>query len=623
MATIATGLEDGVGRRGRQAGFEDACRDQLTGLLAAQYGVHSSADLGALLGSVVWRRLMNGDVLVDVEQGTPRIWMVVLGGLRVRRIDQPQWQAALDDVVPGGLVREVRDPATTVVATRDTLLAGFPVTELHRLTAANPQVLMSGLEAFLRPAAEARPGATVIAVTVAPGLDRRYVASRLAAALEALGGAELLWPARIDALLSRQGVSQCERGEPGDLEVARLLGELERAPVASVVLELGVAPDAWTRRALAAADRVAVVARADDAGPDDTMRRIVDFAPADLPKHLVLLQRGAGAPNGTGRRLDAIGCEWAHHVQPDLFREFVRVARVLCGRGRGLVLSGGGARGFAHLGVHRALHELGIEIDLFAGSSIGSPLAVTMADGIAPDDLEPLIEHQFARVLDYTVPVVALTSGRRITAATAQVFGDRDIEDLHRGFVCVSTDLTTARPHVHRRGPIVHAIRASCAIPGIMPPVPYQGHLLVDGGVTDNLPIDVLRELSPAGEVIAVDVVPLSGPRAREDYGLWIGGLQALRRRVRQGRTLPQLAATIMRALTVASDQRRSWRDGSSADQHLTLDLRGVSMLDFRAVRSVAQRGYEQAMPALERWLESGERVQHGEEDECADHDAA
>lgn len=549
--------------------------------------------------------------------------MVVLGGLRARRVDQPRWQSPFDDVVPGGLVREDRIPETTVVATRDTLLAGFPVTELHRLTAAHPQLLVSGPDSFLRSTDAPGPRATVVAVAVAAGLDRRYVASRLAAGLEALGGVELLWPARVDVLLSSRGVSQSGRGEPGDLEVARLLGEVERGPVASVVLELGDTPDAWTRRALAAADLVAVVARADDDGSDDSLRRVVDLAPADLPKHLVLFRRAPGVPTGTARRLEAVGCEQAHHVEPDLFRDVVRVARVLCGRGRGLVLSGGGARGFAHLGVYRALHELGIEIDLFAGSSIGSPLAVTMADGIAPEELEPLIERQFSRVLDYTVPVVALTSGRRIATATAHVFGDRDIEDLHRGFVCVSTDLTTARPHVHRRGPIVHAIRASCAIPGIMPPVPHQGHLLVDGGVIDNLPVEALRDLSPVGEVIAVDVVPPSGPRAREDYGLWIGGLQALRRRVRQGRTVPQLAATIMRALTVASDQRRNGDNGSCADQQLALDLRGVSMLDFRGVRSVAQRGYDQAMPALERWLASRDRVPHGGEDECADHDAA
>jgi predicted acylesterase/phospholipase RssA len=368
---------------------------------------------------------------------------------------------------------------------------------------------------------------------------------------------------------------------------------------------------------------VVVAPAAGDVGSDRAVRRVVDFAPLTIPRHLVLLWRGDDAPTETTIRLDETGCQFAHHAGHDAVRDIARAARVLSGRGRGLVLSGGGARGFAHLGVHRALDELGIEVDVYAGSSIGSPLAATMADEIAPDQLEPLIQRLFAKVLDYTVPVVALTSGRRIAAATVQVFGERHIEDLRRGFVCVSTDLTTARPHVHDRGPIVHAIRASCAIPGIMPPVPHEGHLLVDGGVTDNLPVDVLRDLSPAGEVIAVDVVPSSGPRAREDYGLWVDGLRALRRRVRHGRTHPQLATTIMRALTVASDQRRNGGAKSSADCHLELDLRGVSMLDFGAVRTVAQRGYDQAMPALESWLTSRSSGHAAGEDARGAHDVA
>lgn len=597
------------------------CRQQLTGLLADRYDIHDPAAVQTLLGSVVWQRLASGDVLPAADRVSPRIWLVVLGGLRVRRAGSPRQPSAVDDVLAGGLVGD--DPASTVVATRDTLLAGLPVTQLHRLAVSVPELLVAGPTSIHGPAGRPDQRATVLAVVVAPELDLRYVVSRLATGLETLGAVQALWPARVDALLSSPGISQSERGEVGDLEVARLLGDIERS-VASVVLEVGGTPDAWARRALAAADRVVVVAPADgDVGSDRVVRRVVDFAPLSIPRHLVLLWRGGDVPAETTVRLDATGCQYAHHAEHEAFRDVVRIARVLSGRARGLVLSGGGARGFAHLGVHRALDELGIEVDVYVGSSVGSPLAAGMADGIAPDQLEPLIQRLFARVLDYTVPVVALTSGRRIAAATVQVFGERHIEDLRRGFACVSTDLTTARPHVHHRGPITHAIRASCAIPGIMPPVPHEGHLLVDGGVTNNLPVDVLRELSPAGEVIAVDVVPSSGPRAREDYGLWVDGLRALRRRVRQGRTHPELATTIMRALTVASDQRRDGAARSAADCHLQLDLRGVSMLDFGAVSTVARRGYDQAMPVLERWLASRSTGHGGGEDAHGAHDAA
>jgi hypothetical protein len=351
--------------------------------------------------------------------------MVVLGGLRVRRAGSPQHPATVAEVVAGGLVRDDLVPPTTVTATRDTLLAGFPVTQLHRLAASAPELLVAAPTPILGPATSPDRRATVIAVVVAPELDRRYVVSRLAAGLEPLGPVEVLWSARVDALLSSPGIAQSERGEPGDLEVARLLGDIERA-MTSVVLEVSGTPDAWARRALAAADRVVVVApAAGDVGSDRAVRRVVDFAPLTIPRHLVLLWRGDDAPTETTIRLDETGCQFAHHAGHDAVRDIARAARVLSGRGRGLVLSGGGARGFAHLGVHRALDELGIEVDVYAGSSIGSPLAATMADGIAPDQLEPLIERLFAKVLDYTVPVVALTSGRRIAAATVQVFGER------------------------------------------------------------------------------------------------------------------------------------------------------------------------------------------------------
>jgi predicted acylesterase/phospholipase RssA len=387
--------------------------------------------------------------------------------------------------------------------------------------------------------------------------------------------------------------------------VARLLDDVD-AGADIVLLEVGIKPDPWSRRALGVADRVVVVATPDSAARSGSaLRRLLDYAPTGVPRDLVLLRPDDGAPTGSGDLLEETGCRQVLHVVDRTPRsdELARVARLLTGRGRGLVLSGGGARGFAHLGVLRALEQLGIEVDVFAGSSIGSPLAAGMADGIAASDLIPMVEELFDGVLDYTVPVVALTSGRRIAAATRRVFGARDIEDLRHPFLCVSTDLTTARPHLHRNGSVVKAIRASCAIPGVLPPVPHDGHLLVDGGVTDNLPVAHVRELAPAGEVIAVDVVSPAGPRARDDYGLWVSGLRAVLDRRRRNRSLPPMGATIMRALTVASDQRRGDVAGPAADCHLRLDLRGVSMLDFTAVRSVAHRGYDQAMPVLEAWL--------------------
>lgn len=602
---MATMTADPEGRLRSPADRRRAALVQhLEDLLSGSYPIEDAAALGDLVRAVRWQRVGSGRAVPTAPSGGPRAWIVVLGCLRLEPEDGAPWDGERD-AVPGDLLWADDPSLRRVLARRDTVLAGLSYDQLQRLVAIVPELLLGSSGPLLASQPRRPARAHVLAVIAAPDLDQRYVTSWLADGMAALGRVESLWPARVDRLLSRRGASQREPGETGDVAVAQLLDDVDAAADLAV-LEVGPAPDPWSRRALGVADRVVVVATPDSAARSgDAVRRLADVAPAGVPRDLVLLRPDHARPSGSGGLLRTTGCRQVHHVtgRAPGSRDLARVARLLAGRGRGLVLSGGGARGFAHLGVLRALEELGVDVDVFAGSSIGSPLAAGMADGIAAADFAPLVQELFEGVLDYTVPLVALTSGRRIAAATRSVFGDRGIEDLRHPFRCVSTDLTAARPHVHRSGSVVKAVRASCAIPGVLPPVPHDGHLLVDGGVVDNLPVAPVRELAPSGEVIAVDVVTPSGPRARDDYGLWVSGLTAMLDRRRGTRGLPPMGTTIMRALTVASEQRRDELALTPADCHLRLDLRGVPMLDFTDVRSVMRRGYDQAMPRLEAWL--------------------
>jgi predicted acylesterase/phospholipase RssA len=213
----------------------------------------------------------------------------------------------------------------------------------------------------------------------------------------------------------------------------------------------------------------------------------------------------------------------------------------------------------------------------------------------------------FPNVLDYTLPIVSLTSGRRIARAAHDTFGTREIEDLWLAYFSMSTDLTTSHTHIHDGGPVALAIRATSAIPGVMPPVPLGDALLIDGGILNNLPLDVARQKSPEGKIIAVDVAPPRGPGAHGDYGLSVTGWQALRSNFGSGRSpYPKISAVLMRSMITASMRERDRQVlGGLADCYLDLDIRGVSMLDFDDPAGVANRGYEAAMPALEAWLES------------------
>ncbi len=177
-------------------------------------------------------------------------------------------------------------------------------------------------------------------------------------------------------------------------------------------------------------------------------------------------------------------------------------------RGVGLVLSGGGARGFAHLGIIRALREAKVPIDFLGGASIGAIIAAGVAMGWSDEEMQLRYRRSFVQtnpVNDYTFPFLALTRGKKVSRLLEREYGSVLIEDLRYPYFCVSANLTTGRLFEHRSGSVAQALRASVAIPGVMPPVFHDDGVLVDGAAINNLPVDVMQGHAP-GFVIGCDV---------------------------------------------------------------------------------------------------------------------
>jgi len=330
-----------------------------------------------------------------------------------------------------------------------------------------------------------------------------------------------------------------------------------------------------------------------------------------VERWLALVERtDTTRPSGTAAIADRLGIERVVHVRQQSIADVNRLARLVSGNATGLVLGGGGARGFAHLGVWRALTELGIPVDAIGGASIGAPLGAAIALQIDPAELVTIVTELFHDLLDYTIPVVSLVKGERITRNIARMFADLDVRDLWLQFFCVSTNLTRSRVEVHDRGDVATAIRASVAIPGILPPVPLGGDLLVDGGVLNNLPCDVMRASGTVRRLIAVDLSPPVGMKAIDDFGLSVSGWSALRAQLGSDRSrFPGLVAVLTASMVAGSvrDRDRMLADGT-VDWYLDLDVSGVQILDFERVAEVAARGYEAARPRLEAWLEEAAR---------------
>ncbi|SFL80649.1 patatin-like phospholipase family protein [Methylobacterium pseudosasicola] len=294
-------------------------------------------------------------------------------------------------------------------------------------------------------------------------------------------------------------------------------------------------------------------------------------------------------------------------LRPGRPDDMARLARLACGVGRGLVLGGGGARAFAHLGVLQALAETGCAPDFVGGTSMGAVIAASLAMGSNVAEIREQTEAAFAGrnpINDYTLPIHALTRGAKVDASLAERYGGARIEDLWLPFFCVSSNLTTGRAMIHRDGDLPKALRASIAIPGLLPPVLCDEGVLVDGGMMNNVPADVAADLE-RGPVLAVDV---GSDRAFQDMPTrgWRGRL--LRRLIGSPAAMPGLAPLLLRAATVSSDAQ-TMVAAAHATALLKPPLAGIDLRAWSSFRESAELGYQDtraniAAGHLAQWLE-------------------
>ncbi|MBT8048926.1 MAG: patatin-like phospholipase family protein, partial [Gammaproteobacteria bacterium] len=282
-----------------------------------------------------------------------------------------------------------------------------------------------------------------------------------------------------------------------------------------------------------------------------------------------------------------------------------RVTRIISGNAIGLVLAGGAARGFAHLGVHRAMRELGLPIDWVGGTSIGAIMAATIASPIPMKEATELAKTSFVQgkpFSDFTIPVMSLIRGRRMDQMLREHL-DYQIEDLPIPFYCVSCNLDTGSTNLHESGDLPNALRASAALPGIIPPAVVNQRLTIDGAVVNNLPVDIMRK-KPVNRIIAVDLG--SADEMKVDYSSVPSPWAVFR-----GRYLPfapkhrvPSLSNIMLKATLLGTLERVREQGKQADILLNPPVRQFGMTEVKSFEKIVQAGYQHAISELGAWLE-------------------
>lgn len=601
---------------------EDLLRQHLSRFL----GVTDAAALDAVCERLRWLDLAGGEALIRQGEAGDALFMLVSGRLRAY-IDEPDGgpRRMVREIARGEVVGEMSlftgaPRSATVVALRDSVLVALDRADFHELLPLRPEVTLALTRQVIQRLQTER-GSTLIdspvamaLVPVTAGVDSAGLAAALAAALPAGGRVAVLDRARVEALLGPGSLdSQASGGVEGARRrVAMLLDEVESTHDYVLLVGDDTASD-WTGLCLRHADEILLLADA-DAPPqlhDSERRFLLDRAGRGEAAEILVLLHPADRPmpRGTAAWLARRPVSGHLHVRPALARDIARLARFQSRQAVGLVLAGGGARGFAHLGVLRALQERGIEVDCVGGTSIGAVMATLAATDQPFEQVDRVARPAFATnpTGDFTLlPFVSLIKGRRLRRvvgeAVQRAVGEgAGIEDLWKPFFCVATNYSQASELVLERGPLLQAILASIAIPGALPPVLRDGELLCDGGTFNNFPVDVMRRQRGVGRVIGVDLS--ADPPRRIDLDEMPDGWALLRDRLRQRKRrrfrLPSLPTLLINA-TILYSQSRQKQARTLTDLYFNPPLKRVGMLDWSRYDEVVQLGYEHACALLD-----------------------
>jgi len=537
-----------------------------------------------------WFALTGGETLFAEGDAADTLYLLRSGRLGVFRRDAdedrpPQFVGVIRPGEPAGEMAMLAGTQHTadVVALRDCEILALPRDAFFEAARTEPDLMVELSRLMIQRARDRRSGGgepSVFGFISARPRPIRAFVDRIAAAIEADGFTCQV----IDHSALSSAADWFSRVEDAH-DFVLYVAELDEP--------------AWAALCARQVDRVFVVGAGLMAPPNRPLPH-AGVLDAQRRTDLILLRDPRMArPANTAVWLDAVQPgRWFQAVEGDQ-ADAARMARVVNGTAVGVVMSGGGARAYSHIGALRALHEAGVPIDFVGGSSMGAVIAAGPALGWSQEELEARIRKAFVEkdpLSDITFPLLAMTRAGKVDRLLVDAYGDIDLADLQRPFFAVSTNLTSGKIEVHRRGLMRRAMRASIAIPGLLPPIVIDGQVLVDGAVLKNLPTEVMRQMH-GGPIIGVDMSQARGVDPEtilHPPSLWrLLATGAWRRG-------PPIVSILMRSATLTTDAELE--SSRAATDVLIQPLPdGLDIRDWKGFEPGVEAGYRATKEALAR----------------------
>lgn len=523
----------------------------------------------ALCRSLETVRLSRGDVLVREGDEPDAMYVVVSGRFEVRTENRA---GALAEIGAGQLIGEVAflgggGRTATVSALRESVVMRLSRRSFQEVAASSPGIWETLTITLARRLADRNrlgttrddPRPRTIAILPAgPSPIPPAFQEALRRGLSAVGLARFVTSDDARALGS------APQGSVGDITAA--LNALE-ADFDYVVYVADATLSDWSKTAVRQADLVLGVALHDgDRGTPVALNDIERFAQslhAPRAQRLVLVHAARKPISGTRWWLEARDVHMHHHVCLADDADIARLVRFVHGTATGLVMCGGGALCAAHVGLYQALGEAGVTFDIMGGTSGGAAMTAAFAMGETPEQIERQTQAMFVTggaMRRLTLPVYSLLDQTHFDHHLRQAYGAHRVEDLWIPYFAVSTNLSSGELHCQRGGELWEAVRASGSVPALLPPFfTEDGEMLVDGGLVDNVPIRVMRDLKDGPNVVVAFHVPAHQPFAVK-YDDLPSRSQLLRRLAtakdrRQLGEVPMIGAVLSRALMAQSQK--------------------------------------------------------------------
>lgn len=569
--------------------------------------------LRAIAAQAEWIERGGGQYLFRVGEESDALYLVASGRIRVVRPEPGKPPLLLGEIGAGDTVGEItiitaEAHSSDAYALRDTALIRISREVFETLVVRHPTAMLRVTRMVVERLRDARPAPqresvrstrTYAVVPAHPGIDVDAFAVQLSRELGQAGATLRLDAARVEQAMGA-GAAALDFGIGArNRELSGWLTQLEDR-YRYIVYAASPEPDAWTRRCLRQADRILLVAHGDQR---PFVSRNLDWVRAQglrAPQEMVVLAPATGGYSARAWR-DCTGAGAQHRVARDLPAEqMARLARMVSGRAVCLVLGGGGARGFAHLGLIRAMQEKGIPIDAVGGTSMGAMVAAMLAMGLDAQQMLARMRETFVTgkfLNDYSLSRISLISAEKFRRQLKVVFGERRIEDLELPFYCLSTNLTRRVPVVHDQGELATWVGASMAVPGIAPPIVHRGELLVDGGLLNAIPFDVMADMG-RGQIIVSDVSREPNLRVEMAEDAETTSLLSLGASARHLNMFKILFHT-----ATLTSERESRDIGERADLVLHMPVAGISMFDWDELDDIVYRAYHHADQKLDEWL--------------------